>query len=491
MTTHHEHVIVGAGFAGLAMGEGLLRRGRRDFVILEKAATLGGTWRDNTYPGAACDVPAHLYSLSAVPNPDWSRTYAPQPEILAYMERCADALGLRPHLRYGARVLAADWDDAADHWRLRLADGEITARHLILGAGGLHTPAVPPLPGLEDFRGPRFHTAEWDHGVSLEGKRVAVIGTGASAIQVVPAIAPLVGQLDLYQRTPPWIVPRNDRPFTRWRRRLFAAVPPLHRLYRWLIYLHLELRGLGFTTAPRIMPIVARIGRRHIRRQLSDPALRAAVTPSYVPGCKRVLISDDYYPALARDNVALVTDAIEAIETDGIRAADGTFRPADVIVLATGFDPFDLLDRLPLRGPGGRSLAEAWQARPEAWLGTMTHGFPNLYFLVGPNTGLGHSSMVFMIEAQVDLVLAVLDRAGDARRVEVSAAAQARYNEALRPRLDGRVWASGCRSWYLDAEGRNVTLWPGSTTEFWARTRRPRRGDLVTDRGIAGGGGER
>ena len=475
----HEHVIVGAGFAGLAMAHALRRTGRRDFIILESAPTLGGTWRDNTYPGAACDVPAHLYSFSFAPNPHWTRTYAPQAEILAYLHHTTQALGLTPHLRLDTSLLAAEWHEPTALWHLTLPDRTLTTRHLMLGVGGLHTPALPDIPGLTDFRGPCFHTARYDHTTPLAGRRVAVIGTGASAIQLVPAIAPHVAHLDLYQRTPPWIVPRNDRPIPPARRRLFAAMPSLHRLYRALIYLARELRGLGFTTAPRLMPLAARLARRHIRRQISNPALRDAVTPRYVPGCKRILISDDYYPALTQPHVSLISDAIETITPDGIRTRDGRHRPADAIILATGFSTFDVLDRIPIRGIGRRTLAEAWREQPQAWLGTMTAGFPNLYFLVGPNTGLGHNSIIFMIEAQVALVLDVLRAAGDARSIEISPAAQERFNAGLGPRLDRRVWASGCQSWYLDANGRNVTLWPGTTAEFWARTRHARRRDLI------------
>ena len=474
------YAIVGAGFAGIGMAAGLLRTGRRDFVILEKSDGLGGTWRDNTYPGAACDVPAHLYSFSFALNPDWSRTFAGQEEIRRYMQAVVERLGLGPHLRLGTRLRRARWDAACDAWRLDLGDRELVARHLILGAGGLHTPKVPPLPGLEDFEGARFHTAEWDHGVRLDGKRVAVIGTGASAIQVVPGIVDRVAHLDVYQRTPPWLMPRDDRAFGSIRKAIFRALPPAQRLYRWLIYLRFEARGLGFTKYPRLMPIIERLGRRHLAKQVADPALRARLTPDYVIGCKRILLSDDYYPALQRDHVELVTDGIDAITRDGIRTTDGTHHPTDVIVLATGFDSFDILTRVPIDGPDG-PLADAWGALPSAWLGTMTAGFPNLFFLVGPNTGLGHNSMIFMIESQVNLVLAALDRLGDGRRVEVSAEAQARYNDALHPRLEGKVWASGCQSWYLDAEGRNATLWPGTTVEFWARTRRPDPADLRVD----------
>lgn len=469
-------IIVGSGFAGLGLAIALKRAGRDDFVVLEAADALGGTWRDNHYPGCACDVPSHLYSYSFAPNPRWSRVFAPQREILAYLEGCATRYGLHRHIRYGAEVTDAAWDAATATWTVTTRAGaRHTARHLALGVGGLSRPAIPAIEGLETFAGPAFHTARWDHGVDLAGKRVAVVGTGASAIQVVPQLAPRVAALDLYQRTPPWVLPKRDRAFTAAERALFAAVPAAARARRAATYWWLEARSLGFTVDRRVMEVARRMGLRHIRRQIRDPALRARVTPDYTPGCKRILMANDYYPALARDNVSLVTDPIARVTADGIVTAAGEARPVDALVLATGFRVTDLVAPMRVRGRDGADLGDAWRERPEAWLGTLVAGFPNLFVLTGPNTGLGHSSMVFMIEAQVQLILRLMGaaEAAGAAAVEVRAEAQRAYNAALAARLQRSVWASGCASWYVDASGHNATLWPGFTVDFWRRTRRP------------------
>jgi cation diffusion facilitator CzcD-associated flavoprotein CzcO len=467
--------IVGTGFAGLGMAIQLVRERRgRSFVILEKNADVGGTWRVNHYPGCACDVPSHLYSYSFAPNPDWSRAYAPQAEILAYLERCVADHDLRRHIRFGAEVTQATWDEPRGRWQVQANGLEVSARHLVLGTGALSRPAVPALPGLDRFRGKRFHSAAWDHGFDMAGKRIAVIGTGASAIQLVPHVARIAGHLDLYQRTPPWILPRGDRAMTARERRTFARLPPVQRLYRWGIYALMESAALGFVVDRRILRLAARAGRRHIRAQIADPGLRAKVTPDYEPGCKRILLGDDYYPALARPNVSLVSERIREIRERGIVTSDGQERPADAIVLATGFRTTELLTPLRILGRGGVDLNDAWASGIEAYLGTTVTGYPNFYMLTGPNTGLGHNSMVFMIEAQLDHVLGLmheLDRRGRGH-AEVRAAAQERFNAALAPRFEGSVWSSGCHSWYLDARGKNVTLWPGFTIEYWLRTRR-------------------
>jgi cation diffusion facilitator CzcD-associated flavoprotein CzcO len=469
-------VIVGSGFSGLCMAIKLREEGRRSFVVLEKDGGLGGTWRANHYPGCACDIPSHLYSFSFAPNPHWSRAFAPQEEILAYLEGCADRFGVRPHLRFGCEVVRVVRDEAAALWQVTLRSGEtLAARHVVLGIGALSRPAVPSLPGLERFSGATFHSAAWDHGYDLRGKRVAVIGTGASAIQFVPQIVDQVARLHLFQRTPPWVLPKPDRLIPPALRARFAAHPALLRLYRAGLYALLEARGVAFFLEPRLMRLLARVGRAHIARQIRDPALRRRVTPSYLPGCKRILLADDYYPALERPHVELVTDGIRAVTPAGIVAGDGVERPVDAILFGTGFQVTDYLTPIDVRGPGGVSLAETWRARGvEAHLGTMAAGFPNLYFLMGPNTGLGHNSMVFMIEAQVHHVMAclrALDRRG-AAALDVRTEVQTAYNARLASRFDRTVWASGCQSWYLDARGRNPVLWPGFTLEFWLRTRR-------------------
>ncbi len=477
--------IVGTGFSGLGMAMQLARqprRRRRSFVLLEQAAGIGGTWRDNHYPGCACDVPSHLYSFSFAPNPRWSRAFAPQAEILAYLERCVDTHALRPHIRLGTQVTDAELDERSGRWQVHTrAGGTVSARHLVLGAGALSRPAYPRLPGLERFRGKSFHSAAWDHAYDLRGKTVAVIGTGASAIQLVPQIAGQVARLDLYQRTPPWVLPRGDRAMSAREQRVFAHVPLAQRLYRWRIYWLMELAALGFVVDQDILQIAAHAGRKHIRAQIRDQRLRTLVTPTYAPGCKRILLGDDYYPALERDNVHLVTDAIASVDEGGIVTADGTRRAVDAIVLATGFRATDLLTPLAIRGRAGVDINDAWRDGIEAYLGTTVAGYPNFYMLTGPNTGLGHNSMVFMIEAQVGYVLrlmAELERRGE-RLAEVRAGAQASFNAALRPRLERSVWASGCHSWYLDARGHNPAIWPGFTVEYWLRMRRLARHDYA------------
>ncbi len=475
MTPELDVAIVGSGFSGLCMGIKLAEEGKRSFAIFEKADRVGGTWRDNHYPGCACDIPSHLYSFSFEPNPRWSRKFSPQPEILAYLEGCVERYGLRPHVRLGHEVTRVELDPASLRWRLDFASGKhVMARHVVLGIGALSRPAYPDIPGLDEFRGHTFHSAAWDHAYAAEGKDVAVIGTGASAIQFVPELAPRVRRLDVYQRTPPWILPRLDRAFSPREMALFERVPGLARLYRWWIYASLEWRVMGFTIDHRIMRMVEYFGRKHIAQQIADPRLRDAVTPKYLPGCKRILLSDDYYPALARPNVALVTDAIERVTERGVLTRDGTLRAVDAIVLGTGFRVTDFLTPLVVIGRDGTDLNDAWRSDAEAYLGTSVTGFPNLSLLVGPNTGLGHNSMVFMIEAQVGHVMCTLHEVERrrARAIDVRPAVQASYNAALQPRLERSVWQSGCKSWYLATSGKNTTLWPGFSVEFWLRTLR-------------------
>jgi cation diffusion facilitator CzcD-associated flavoprotein CzcO len=469
-----EFCIVGSGFSGLGMAIRLKQRRRDSFVILEKAAGIGGTWRENRYPGCACDVPAHLYSFSFEQNPGWTRLFAPRAEIHAYLEHCAVKYGLLGHLRPNTEVQRAEYDEHGAFWRVWTSRGEcLTCRYLILGVGGLSRPARPEIAGIERFRGRTLHSAEWDPSTDLAGQRVAVIGTGASAIQLVPRLAERVARLSVFQRTPPWVVPKPDRAIPERQRRMFALFPILQRLYRWWIYWIFELRCLGFTVDPKLMRFVARLGRAHIRRQIQDPELRRAVTPNYSPGCKRILMADDYYPALARDNVTLVSSSIVRATERGLVTSDGREHELDAIVYGTGFRVADLLTPLRIVGRGGVELNATWKTGMQAYLGTLISGFPNLFMLLGPNTGLGHNSMVFMIESQIELVLRCLS-AVERRRgqsVEVRAEAQRAYNGALEPRLDKSIWASGCQSWYLDAQGKNRTLWPGFTFEFWLRTR--------------------
>lgn len=468
-------VIVGAGFAGLAMGIRLKQSGFNDFTIVEQDDGVGGTWRVNHYPGAACDIESHLYSFSFAPNPDWSRTFAPQREILAYLERCTDTWGLRPHLRLNTAVTGARFDEASGTWRVDTSAGDtLIARVLIPATGGLSRPSYPDIPGLSSFAGQTFHSARWNHEEALTGKRVAVIGTGASAIQIVPAIAPEVGKLHLFQRTPPWIVPRNDRALTALERTAFRHAPALQQGVRALQYLRHELLAVGFVMRPELLRLLSNLALYHLRRSIPDPVLREKLRPDYVMGCKRILLSDDYYPSLLRDNVELVTEGIREIVPNGVVTSDGEMREVDALVLATGFQAADAVAPFTVTGRNGRELNDAWRNGAEAYLGTTVAGFPNLFLIVGPNTGLGHSSMVFMIESQVAYILDALRTMQSERLswVDVQPGIQATFNDRVQERMPRTVWASGCRSWYFSSTGRNTTLWPGFTFEYRLRTRR-------------------
>ncbi|WP_248963483.1 flavin-containing monooxygenase [Sphaerisporangium perillae] len=467
--------IIGSGFAGLCMAIKLKEAGYHDFVILEKAADLGGTWRENTYPGCACDVPSPMYSFSFDLNPDWSHLFAPREEIWEYMRACAAKYGLTPHLRFGKEVCGLEYQDGEHRWRVNTEDGEtFTTNAVVAGIGGLHIPSLPEIPGREAFAGRSFHSAGWDHSYDLTGKRVAVIGTGASAIQFIPKIAPKVERLHVFQRTAPWIQPKPDISLSARTRRTLRALPLARRALRDAVYWLLETRALGFTVDPRLMKAHQIVAERHLAAQVPDPALRARLTPDYTIGCKRILLSDDYYPTLCRDNVELVTDHITEIRPHSIVDATGREHPVDVIIYGTGFKVTEALAEQRIVGRNGMKLQEAWRDGIQAYLGTVTAGFPNLFFLLGPNTGLGHNSVVFMIEAQVRYIMSCLRLLSTtrARALDVLPSAERAYNDRLQRRLSRLVWSEGgCVSWYLDDQGRNRTLWPGFTFEFWARTR--------------------
>ena len=474
---------MGTGFGGIGMGIALKQAGYDDFIILDKEDDLGGTWRDNQYPGCACDVPSPLYSFSFELNPDWSRLFAPQREIWAYLRGCARKYGLEAHIRYGSVVEQMHWDEDERRWDVQTVEhGELGSwrpRAVVSAAGALHLPAYPDIPGAERFAGTSFHSARWDQSCDLAGKRVAVIGTGASAIQFVPEIAKQAAQLTVFHRTPPWIHPRPDAPIPGRMRAAFRRAPVTARALRDAIYLGLEARALGFAVSPKLMAPLEMVARRHLASQVTDPALRARLTPDYTIGCKRILLSSDYYPALQRPNVSLVTEKITGITEAGVTTADGEEHKADVIIYATGFRVIESVTSLNVTGRDGRRL------RPgnlEAYRGVTMAGFPNLFLLLGPNTALGHTSVVFMIESQIQHVLSCLRLIArdKADAIEVAESAQRRYNDALQRRLRRAVWSEGgCRSWYLDADGVNRTLWPGFTFEYWARTRRARPGDYT------------
>lgn len=468
-------LIIGTGFSGLGMAIALQKQGI-DFVILEKADDIGGTWRDNTYPGCACDVPSHLYSFSFEPKPDWSRIFASQPEIFAYLRGVADKYGLRRHIRFGAAAVQARWNDDECRWHVVTEDGrEFVAQFLISGAGALHIPSLPDIPGLPDFAGPAFHTARWDHGVDLAGKRVAVIGTGASAIQVVPELVKTARQVQLYQRTPAWIKPRINPAFPGPVKKAFAYVPGLRAAFRAATFWTMDSRAVALAKFPALTHVAAWMYKANMRRYIADPVLRAKLTPHYLPGCKRILISSDYYQAVADPRTELVTEGISRVTPSGIVTADGVEHEVDVIVLGTGFHVTDWFSQLRLSGTGGADLVDKWlREGAVAHRGITNADAPNLFFLLGPNTALGHNSVVFMIESQIRYAAAAIaaaDRAG-AAALAPTHDAQDRFNEELQKDLAGTVWnTGGCRSWYLDAHGVNRTLWSGFAAEYWLATR--------------------
>ncbi|MFT3692771.1 MAG: NAD(P)/FAD-dependent oxidoreductase [Kofleriaceae bacterium] len=470
-------IVVGAGFSGIAAGRELRQAGFHDFVILEKGPGVGGTWRENTYPGAACDIPSHLYSYSYAPNPAWSRAYGAQAEILAYLERCADRFGLRPHLKFDHMVTSAQFDDITGTWRVKTNRGDFSARALLLGNGALHVPSLPDVPGLATFRGKTFHSAKWDHSYDLRGKRVAVIGTGASAIQFVPKIADQVSQLHVFQRTAPWIVPKRDREMSAREQWAFEHVPGAHFARRTAQYWSHEARVLGFAYFPKLLEVAERLVKRSIAAQVHDPVLREKLTPNYRLGCKRVLISNDYYRAMQMPNVELVTDGIDSVTERGVRTKDGREREVDAIICGTGFRVSEYLSAIEIRARGVE-LNDAWRTSLRNYLGITVSGFPNLFLLMGPNTGLGHNSMIFMIESQARYAVRALSTMRRERlaSMDVKPAAEAKFRDELAEKMKGTVWTTGCQSWYQTASGE-VFLWPSATLDYWMRTRTVALGD--------------
>jgi cation diffusion facilitator CzcD-associated flavoprotein CzcO len=474
--THHRVAIIGSGFSGLGMAVRLKQAGINDFVILERAADLGGTWRDNTYPGCQCDVESNLYSFSFALNPAWTRTYSRQAEIWDYLRLCATKFGLSPHIRYRHEVSSATWDEAAARWRIESSQGSFSADVVVAAVGPLSEPSLPEIPGLDGFPGPHFHSAAWDHEVDLAGKRVAVIGTGASAIQLVPHLQAQVARLHLFQRTPPWVLPHRDREVRHTAKALYRTIPGLQRLVRSAVYWSRELFVIPFMKV-RPNPAPEQLARRHLEKQVADPALRARLTPDYAIGCKRILISNEYYPAIQQPNVELVTEGVREVRGRTIVTADGSEREVDAIILATGFRVTEMPFSRWVTGRAGKCLADQWQGSPTAYRGTAVAGFPNLFLLLGPNTGLGHTSVLVMMEAQIRYVMACLshlERSGMAT-LEVLPEVEEAFNTDVQSRLRDTVWNSGgCRSWYLDPTGRNTTIWPGMT---WPYVRLMRRFD--------------
>jgi cation diffusion facilitator CzcD-associated flavoprotein CzcO/acetyl esterase/lipase len=468
-------IIVGTGFAGLGMAVALRKQGISDFVILEKTADVGGVWRDNSYPGAACDVPSHLYSFSFEPNPRWSRVFSPQSEILDYLRHCAQKYELLRHIRFGAEVSEAEYDEDNAHWTVTLTDGtRLSARLLITGTGQLSRPAYPRLEGMADFKGHSFHSATWDHGYALAGKRVAVVGTGASAIQFVPAIAGRVAQLKVFQRSPAYILPRPDRAYSELEKTLFGSAPWLMKLLRTSIYVRYESQALAFTRFKWLMKIAGGVPfRRLLRKQVKDPALRAKMVPDYPIGCKRILLSSEYLATFAQPHVALLTEGIRRITPEGIETNDGRHHAVDAIIYGTGFAATEFLAPMRIKGRGGQELNAAWSQGAQAYLGLAVPGFPNFFMLYGPNTNLGHNSIVYMLESQIAHVMRCLQamRASQTNTVEVLTAPYTRFNARVQSRLAHTVW-NGCRSWYVDARGHNSNNWPGFTLTYRWLTQR-------------------
>lgn len=464
-------LIVGAGFSGICMGIKLLEAGMRDFLVIEKSEEIGGTWWDNRYPGCACDVPSHLYSFSFDLNADWTRMFSSQPEIWKYMKSCVERYGLAPYIRLKTRFQEASWDEAAGRWSVTAGENlRISARVLVSGMGALHVPHYPEIAGVERFAGPSFHSATWEHDVDLTGKTVAVVGTGASAIQFVPQIAPKVGKLYLFQRTPAWIVPRRDFGFSEnWKKR-FHAMPGVMRAFRKFIFYGLEWRVMGFLGNKFVRGIGAGISRKHLEKSIPDEKLREKLTPKYEFGCKRVLLSDDFYPAVRRENVEVVTEKIAEIREKSVVTQDGTERPIDVLIYGTGFHVTDQFIGMQLVGRAGLEIHEAWRAGMNAHLGVTVAGFPNFFMMLGPNTGLGHNSVVLMIEAQVRYVVQCLKLMSERKQpvMEVKVEAQKKFVSDLHRRLSGTVWKSGgCKSWYQDTQtGEITTIWPGSVISY-------------------------
>ncbi|MFI9504555.1 flavin-containing monooxygenase [Nocardia sp. NPDC052566] len=470
-------LIVGTGLAGLGMAVNLLAAGERDFVVLEKADGVGGTWRENTYPGCACDVMSMMYSYSFAPNTGWTRMYAGQPEILDYIRRVVKDYELEPYIRFRSEAVSYAFDEGTDRWQVRTADGDTYYPRFVVAAhGALHNPNIPDFKGRESFTGPVFHSAQWDHSVDLTGKRVAVIGTGASSAQFVPEIAGTAGHVEVFQRNPHWVLPKPDRAVSGKERALFAAFPAMMKVYRNIAFWSHEVPVAAFLN-PRLLPVVKLLATRYLRKAVPDPELRAKLTPDYKIGCKRILLSGDFYPTLQRPDVSLVTDGIEEFTEAGIRTEDGVLHEADVIILGTGFSTENRCANEHIVGKGGLTIQEAWQDGMESYLGMMVAGFPNLFMIMGPNSGGGSQSILFVIEAQVRYIERCLRmlKAKGRTRVEVGVDVQRAFNKRLHAKLAKSVWNSGgCHSWFLDHTGRNRQSWPGTGTSYWFAVRRPK-----------------
>lgn len=473
-------LIIGAGFGGIGLAIRLDKVGISDFLILEKAGDVGGTWRDNSYPGAACDVPSHLYSFSFEPRAEWSSRYPPQAEIHDYIRHCASKYQLNPRIHLDTEISLAEFDEPSGLWQVTTTDGrEYRARSLVTACGQLNRPVYPSIPGLDSFAGEAFHSARWRHDVSLDGKDVAVIGTGASAIQFVPQIAPKVRKLKLFQRSAPYVIAKADRRYGAREQALLRRFPLLQKLSRGGHYLTHEMRALAFISFPSLMKAMEGKFRKHLEKGVTDPHKRAKLVPDYPMGCKRMLISNDFFPAVDRENVELITTGIEAITAHGVKTTDGQEHNADVLIFGTGFAATDFLAPMTIKGRGGRDLNEAWRSGAEAYKGISVSGFPNLFILYGPNTNLGHSSIIYMLESQFNYVvgcLQILARRG-LRYIDVKPDVQSAFNAHIQDAISTTIWSRGCNSWYQTAEGKQTNNWPGYTFSYRRLTRTPELDD--------------
>jgi len=472
-------IIIGAGFGGVGAAIRLKQQGVQDILLLEKASDVGGVWRDNIYPGAACDVPSHLYSYSFEPKADWSRRYAEQPEIHAYIKHCVAKYDLTPHLRLNTEVAGASFDESTGCWRVELTNGQRhEAQVLITATGQLNRPLMPSLDGLETFKGPQFHSSRWDHSIDLRGKRIGVIGTGASAIQFVPRIAPAAAKLTVFQRSAPYVIPKNDHRFSEHAQRFFSKWPLLQAANRAREYCVHELRALAVVSIPALTAVMKPGFRRNLKAVVKDKNLQQKLTPDYPLGCKRIMISNDYYAALARPNVTLETERIHKVQANGVVMQGGQLHQFDVLIYGTGFAALDFLAPMQIRGLQGQELSESWRNGAEAYLGMTVSGFPNLFMLYGPNTNLGHSSIVYMLESQIAYVQSAIFQLGKGHKwLDVKKEVQGAFNAHIQERSKNTVWDAGCTSWYKTAEGKNTNNWPGYTFEYRRATRRLRLKD--------------
>lgn len=476
--------IIGGGFGGLGAGIRLKKENRNDFVIFERAEEVGGTWRDNTYPGCACDIPSHLYSYSFEMNPNWSRAYSKQPEILAYIIACKKKYALEAHIRYNTKITKAVFQDKEGCWELTDQAGKITRVESVISAiGPLNVPNIPKFKGLESFEGASFHSSEWDDTVDLKNKRVAVVGTGASAVQIVPSIVSEVKHLTLFQRTAAWILPKNDFKISGISKTIFRTLPFVQKLRRTGLYWFFEYAGGALFSDNMTRKVTRRIAQKHLKKQVPDQELRKKLAPNYEIGCKRRLPSDEFYPALMEQNASVVSGSIQEITPKGIIDAEGNLHEVDVIIYATGFHVADFRRRnLTVIGRGGMNLFDSWTEKgPEAYYGTAVSGFPGLLFVLGPNTGLGHNSQLHVIESQFNYMMDYFKEMDKLPKgyLDVKPSAQKAFNDDIHKQLEGMVWSSGgCNSWYLHDSGRNSTLWPGYTATYRKKTQKIIRKDF-------------